>query len=39
MCGICGEITFDGREVREEGLVAMRDQLVHRGPDSFGTYV
>jgi asparagine synthase (glutamine-hydrolysing) len=39
MCGICGEITFDGRPVREEALVAMRDQLVHRGPDSFGTYV
>jgi asparagine synthase (glutamine-hydrolysing) len=39
MCGICGEFTFDGRPVREEGLVAMRDQLLHRGPDSFGTYV
>jgi asparagine synthase (glutamine-hydrolysing) len=39
MCGICGEVTFDGTPVREEELVAMRDQLLHRGPDSFGTYV
>src|SRR3954470_13033034 len=39
MCGICGELTFDGAPVREERLVAMRDRLVHRGPDSFGAYL
>jgi asparagine synthase (glutamine-hydrolysing) len=39
MCGICGELRFDGAPVREEVLVAMRDRLVHRGPDSFGVYV
>jgi asparagine synthase (glutamine-hydrolysing) len=39
MCGICGELTFDGAPVREDELVAMRDRLVHRGPDSFGAYV
>ena len=39
MCGICGEIRFDGAPVRERQLVAMRDHLVHRGPDSFGAYV
>ncbi len=39
MCGICGEIRFDGAPVREGQLVAMRDRLVHRGPDSFGAYV
>jgi asparagine synthase (glutamine-hydrolysing) len=39
MCGICGELRFDGAPVREEELVAMRDRLVHRGPDSFGVYV
>jgi asparagine synthase (glutamine-hydrolysing) len=39
MCGICGELTFDGAPVREEELIAMRDRLLHRGPDSFGAYV
>ena len=39
MCGICGELRFDGAPVRETELVAMRDRLVHRGPDSFGAYV
>src|SRR4051812_46668370 len=39
MCGICGELTFDGAPVREDELVAMRDRLVHRGPDSLGVYV
>src|SRR6185295_11455323 len=39
MCGICGELRFDGAPVHEGELVAMRDRLVHRGPDSFGVYV
>jgi asparagine synthase (glutamine-hydrolysing) len=39
MCGICGELTFDGAPVREDELVGMRDRLRHRGPDSFGAYV
>jgi len=39
MCGICGELRFDGRPVDAARLVAMRDQLVHRGPDSDGVYV
>ncbi len=39
MCGICGELRFDGAPVSEARLVAMRDQLVHRGPDSDGVYV
>ncbi len=39
MCGICGEIRFDGAPLSEARLVAMRDRLVHRGPDSDGTYV
>jgi asparagine synthase (glutamine-hydrolysing) len=38
MCGMCGDLRFDGTPVREEELVAMRDRLVHRGPDSFGLY-
>src|SRR5213593_2613561 len=39
MCGICGELRFDGRPPREAELVAMRDRLLHRGPDSDGVYV
>src|SRR6266511_5199581 len=38
MCGICGEVRFDGR-ARQPEVIAMRDQLVHRGPDSDGAYV
>jgi asparagine synthase (glutamine-hydrolysing) len=39
MCGICGEVRFDGGRVDAGALAWMRDQLVHRGPDSFGRYV
>jgi len=39
MCGICGELRFDGAPVDAARLSAMRDQLVHRGPDSDGLYV
>ena len=39
MCGICGEVRFDGGLVRPENVRAMRDRLVHRGPDAEGLYV
>src|SRR5437868_10359374 len=39
MCGICGEMRFDGAPVPQDRLVAMRDQLRHRGPDSDGVFV
>ncbi len=40
MCGICGELTFEaGAVVRRETLLAMRDRLIHRGPDDEGLYV
>ena len=39
MCGICGEVRFDGAPVVPEMMVAMRDQLMHRGPDAAGLYV
>jgi asparagine synthase (glutamine-hydrolysing) len=39
MCGICGELRFDGRAPHEADVVAMRDRLIHRGPDSEGVYV
>ena len=40
MCGICGECSFDGaRPVAAGDVRAMRDQMVHRGPDSEGIFV
>ncbi len=39
MCGICGELRFDGAPVAAETVVAMRDELRHRGPDASGLYV
>jgi asparagine synthase (glutamine-hydrolysing) len=39
MCGICGELTFDGAPVRAETIVSMRDRLEHRGPDDRGVFV
>jgi asparagine synthase (glutamine-hydrolysing) len=40
MCGICGIVPGDPRApVSESLLVAMRDTLVHRGPDDAGTFV
>jgi asparagine synthase (glutamine-hydrolysing) len=39
MCGICGEVRFDGAPVDPGRVLAMRDRLIHRGPDSDGLYV
>src|SRR3954467_8389344 len=39
MCGICGELTFDGAAVSARTIVAMRDRLEHRGPDDQGVFV
>jgi asparagine synthase (glutamine-hydrolysing) len=39
MCGICGELTFDGAPVSAETMVTMRDRLEHRGPDDKGLFV
>ena len=39
MCGICGEVRFDGAPIRQQDVVAMRDELTHRGPDSIGLFV
>src|SRR5947209_6919539 len=39
MCGICGELRFDGRRLDATVVTAMRDRLIHRGPDSEGLYV
>ncbi len=39
MCGICGELRFDGAPVDTAALAAMRDRIAHRGPDHADAYV
>jgi asparagine synthase (glutamine-hydrolysing) len=39
MCGICGELRFDGGVTSAERIVDMRELLVHRGPDAAGLYL
>jgi asparagine synthase (glutamine-hydrolysing) len=38
MCGICGEIRFDGKQPDIDALQAMNAALVPRGPDAGGTF-
>jgi asparagine synthase (glutamine-hydrolysing) len=38
VCGICGELRFDGAPVDTEALAAMRDRIAHRGPDHADAY-
>src|SRR5258708_18213832 len=38
MCGICGELKFDGQPPDPAIVAAMRDQLTHRGADEDGFY-
>jgi asparagine synthase (glutamine-hydrolysing) len=39
MCGICGELRFDGRSPDRGTLVTMTEKLARRGPDASGEYV
>jgi asparagine synthase (glutamine-hydrolysing) len=39
MCGICGEVRFDGGPIVPQDITRMRDRLVHRGPDADGFYL
>lgn len=39
MCGICGELRFGRGRTSEGAILAMRDQLIHRGPDDDGLFV
>lgn len=39
MCGICGEVRFDGREADGNVVARMSAVLSHRGPDGDGTWV
>lgn len=38
MCGICGELRFDGAVADEAAVAVMRDRLHHRGPDGEGAF-
>jgi len=39
MCGIAGIIRLDGSAPERDRLVAMSDQLLHRGPDGSGVWI
>ena len=40
MCGICGIMYLDtDRVVQESVLTGMRDIMIHRGPDDFGSFI
>lgn len=39
MCGIVGELRFQGKSVNTAIIEKMRDRLVHRGPDDKGLFV
>ena len=36
MCGICGEIRYDGNPTDNNLVMRMRERLVHRGSDGEG---
>lgn len=39
MCGICGKINIEGKEIRRELITRMNSVLSHRGPDDEGLYI
>ncbi|HKJ22572.1 MAG TPA: N-acetylglutaminylglutamine amidotransferase [Gammaproteobacteria bacterium] len=38
MCGIAGEVRFEGRQASVDAVKAMRDELAPRGPDGSGLF-
>ena len=39
MCGLCGELRFDGSAPEQGVIERMKQKLVKRGPDSEGIYI
>jgi asparagine synthase (glutamine-hydrolysing) len=39
MCGICGELSFDGTPVSQRALSEMAATIAHRGPDHAATFL
>ena len=38
MCGLCGELRFDGSAPEQNVIERMKEKLQKRGPDSEGSY-
>ena len=36
MCGLCGELTFDGSPASVDAVARMADSMAPRGPDGAG---
>ena len=39
MCGLCGELRFDGHSPEADRIETMAEMLAHRGPDDRGSYL
>jgi asparagine synthase (glutamine-hydrolysing) len=39
MCGIAGILKKDGSNVSRDVLIAMRETMIHRGPDDAGIWI
>lgn len=39
MCGICGQLRFDGANVKNKDLSLMMEKIARRGPDAKGTFI
>ena len=39
MCGICGQLRFDGKNVSSKSLNTMMSRLARRGPDASGSWI
>ena len=39
MCGICGQLRFDGKNVSSKSLKTMMSRLARRGPDASGSWI
>jgi asparagine synthase (glutamine-hydrolysing) len=38
MCGICGELRFDGTPANTSAVARMSDKIARRGPDNSGAF-
>lgn len=39
MCGVVGLLRLDGSRASERDIIAMRERIVHRGPDADGVHI
>lgn len=38
MCGICGQVNFDGKQINQKHISNLMQSIANRGKDSYGTY-